>query len=109
MRDNKKAGDTGFLVLAWLNSLVLRQRLDALGAEVFANHVLTFTHGDSLDVRVELTAGCAHRETALIAKLRFLAASFTHSHRRCCLGLLNQVFKCYHSAPSDFKALSISS
>lgn len=85
MRDNKKAGVSGFLVLVWQNSLVLCQRLDALGAEALANHILAFTNGDGLDVRVELPAGGAHRKAALIAKLRLLATSFTHSHGRCCL------------------------
>jgi hypothetical protein len=86
MSKNKKAGHPGFLVLVWQGSLVtLRQCFDALGAKVLANHVLTFTNGDGLDVRVELPAGCAHRKTALIAKLRLLATSFTHSHGRYCL------------------------
>lgn len=86
MRENKKAGMSGFLVSIRHNGLVvLRQCLDALGAEVLANHVLALTHGDGLDVRVELPAGGAHRKAALIAKLRLLATSFTDSHRRCCL------------------------
>lgn len=84
--DNKKAGETGFFVWVWRNNLVvLRQSLNALGAKALANHILTFAHRDLLNVRVELTTGGAHREAALITKLRLLATSFTHSHGRCCL------------------------
>lgn len=83
---NKKAGRTGFLVWVWhTNLLAFRQSLDALGAKALANQILTFAHSHRLNVRVELTTGRAHREAALITKLRLLATSFTHSHRRCCL------------------------
>ena len=87
MRKNKKAGDTGFLVLVgqgWL--LFLRQRLDALGAKMLADHLLAFAHRHRLNVRVELPAGCAHREAALVAKLRLLTTRCTHGHGRCYLG-----------------------
>ena len=86
MHKSKKAGLTGFLVLVRQGVLVvLRQRLDALGAEMLANHPLAFAHRHRLNVRVELTAGCAHREAALIAKLRLLTTSCTHGHGRCYL------------------------
>jgi hypothetical protein len=86
MRKNKKAGDTGFLVLVRQGGLsVLRQRLDALGAELLTDQFLAFAHRHCLDVRVELPAGCAHREAALVTKLRLLTTRCTHGHGRCYL------------------------
>lgn len=85
MKDNKKAGVSGFLVLFALGNLVLGQRFNALGAHVLTHQGFPFTHQHLLNIGVEFATGSTHRKAALVAKLRFFTTNFTHGHRRCCL------------------------
>ena len=64
----------------WL-CLELCQCLDAFGTQVLPHVLPIFHHAHALDVRVELAAGCAHREAAGIAEHRLLAAICTFRHQ----------------------------
>lgn len=80
---NEKAGFPGFFNSLTLDALgVLCQRLDALGAKSLPDERIAFFNLHNLQVRIKLPPCGPHRETAAIAKLRFLATHRTNRHRR---------------------------